>query len=126
MGKDDKTWLNLSYLALGLLVYFVSMLAVEAVGVHYGWVERYDSWYPVVSKVSAILIGACLPLYIYSQENQREYHLSIIAELRKVKWPSFDDTKKMTIIVVVVVAIFAVILSVFDFLWTKILQMILP
>lgn len=126
MGKDDKTWLNISYLAFGLLVYFVSTLAVETMGLHYGWVERYDSWYPLASKLMAIAIGAGSAFYFNSNRDYREYHLSIIAELRKVKWPTFEDTKKMTTIVVVVVAIFAVILSVFDLLWSKTLQLILP
>ena len=126
MGKDDKTWLNITYLAFGLLVYYVSMLAVETMGLYYGWVEKYDTWYPVASKLLAVAVGAGSALYIYSVEEYKEYHLSTIAELRKVKWPTGEDTKKMTIIVVVVVAIFAVILSVFDFIWSKALQFILP
>ena len=40
-------------------------------------------------------------------------------------WPSVEDTKKMTVIVVVVCAIFAVILAAFDVVWAKLFRLLL-
>ena len=64
--------------------------------------------------------------WLRSSEIRRDFHLSSITEMRKVAWPSGPDTKRMTLIVVVVVAIFAVILAFFDMMWQKALQFILP
>jgi len=42
-----------------------------------------------------------------------------------VTWPSMPDTRRMTLIVCVVVGIFAVILAVFDLVWAKILGLLI-
>ena len=126
MGKDDATWLNICYVSLALLMAFVAYKLIATVGVQFGWTERYDEWFPVVNNLGGIVVGGSFVIWLRSDFLRREYHLSAIGEIRKVTWPSFNDTKKMTIIVAIVVAIFSVILSVFDILWSKILQVILP
>ena len=45
-----------------------------------------------------------------SDKERDEYFLQAIAELRKVTWPSVAETKQKTIVVCVVVGVFAVIL----------------
>jgi preprotein translocase subunit SecE len=126
MGKDDATWLNICHGALALLVAYIALLALETLGTTSGWAERYDNWYPLVSRVIALGLGIGAVYFVRSSEERREFHLATISEIRKVTWPSMPDTKRMTIIVAVVVAVFSVILSAFDILWAKILQFILP
>ncbi|MCB9228388.1 MAG: preprotein translocase subunit SecE [Deltaproteobacteria bacterium] len=75
--------------------------------------------------MGALLAGGGAVLWLRSSISRREYHLSAIGEVRKVTWPSAADTKRMTLVVVVVVAIFSVILTIFDILWSKVLQFIL-
>ncbi len=126
MGKDDATWLNICYVLFALIAAFVGYKAVATIGIQLGWTERYDEWFPLFNNVMGILIGAVSVLWLRASIERREYHLSAVGEVRKVTWPSFEDTKKMTLIVAVVVAIFSVILSIFDIIWAKILQLILP
>lgn len=126
MGKDDATWLNICYVLFALIVAYVAYKAVSTVGIQFGFTERYDQWFPLVNNISAILLGGAAVFWLRASVERREYHLSAIGEVRKVTWPSFEDTKKMTLIVAVVVAIFSVILSVFDMVWAKILQFVLP
>jgi len=126
MGKDDLTWLNISYVLFALVAAFVGYKAVGTLGVQLGWTERYDTWFPLFNNIAAIVLGASGTLWLRSSMLRREYHLSAIGEVRKVSWPSLEDTKKMTLIVAVVVAIFSVILSIFDVVWAKILQFVLP
>jgi preprotein translocase SecE subunit len=126
MGKDDVTWLNISYVLFALVVAFITYKAVGALGVQLGWTERYDAWFPLFNNIVAIFLGASAALWLRSSMVRRDYHLSAIGEVRKVSWPSLEDTKKMTLIVAVVVAIFSVILSIFDVIWAKILQFVLP
>ena len=126
MTKDDATWLKICYVALAALFSYIAFQSVYTVGLQNGWIERYDEWFPLVNNISAIFLGASAAFWVGSNRVRREYHESAIGEIRKVKWPSIPDTKKMTVIVVIVVAIFAVILAVFDMFWTKALQSILP
>lgn len=125
MGKDDLTWLNFCYVFFAFLAAFVGYQAIFTVGVQLAWTERYDQWFPIVNNLGAIFIGAVSAFWLRSSVDRREYHLSAIAEARKVTWPSFDDTKKMTLIVAIVVAFFSVVLSIFDVIWSRLLQQIL-
>jgi preprotein translocase subunit SecE len=43
--------------------------------------------------------------------------LEIVAELRKVSWPSFSETRAATIAVIVASLIAAVLLGLFDVFW---------
>ncbi len=126
MGKDDATWLNICYVACMLMASYVAFKAFETLGVQFSWADRYDQWYPVVSNIGALTLGAAAVFWLRRDEERRSYHLASISEIRKVTWPTLPNTKKMTLVVVVVVAIFAVILSIFDMIWSKALQWILP
>lgn len=126
MGKDDATWLNICYVVFAALSALIFYKAIYTLGLQLGWLERFDEWYSSLSNVVAILLGMSAAYWLRSSEMRRDFHLSSITEMRKVAWPSGPDTKRMTLIVVVVVAIFAVILAFFDMMWQKALQFILP
>jgi preprotein translocase SecE subunit len=126
MSKDDQTWLNMCYMVFALIIAYVGHKAVFTLGVQLGWTERFDTWFPTANNLLALIVGGTTAFWIRSDEERREYHLGAIGELRKVKWPSVPDTKKMTWVVCVVVAIFAVILAFFDIIWSKALQFVLP
>ena len=125
MNKDDSYWLKVAYLVFAALVAFTAWKATGTLGVQTGWSDRFDEWYPIASGVSAIVIalGATYAL-VYKKERQ-EYFLAAIGELGKVSWPTVLDTRRMTTVVVIVVGIFAVILSIFDFIWGRIFAILL-
>src|SRR5688572_5068383 len=125
MSKDDATWLNISYVLFAIIVAFIAYKAIFTLGLQYGWIERYDEWFPTANNIGGILLGAAAAFWLKSDPERREYHLSVITEMRKVTWPTMESTKKMTMIVAVVVAIFSVILSIFDVAWSKVLQFII-
>ncbi len=124
MAKDDATWLNVSYVAFALLSGFFFFQAVQLVGVQTDWIEKYE-WFAAAATVLAAAFGIGLTIYLKSDKDRHEYLLSSITELRKVSWPTWADTKRMTLIVVVVCGIFAVIVGVFDVIWAKALNLLL-
>lgn len=124
MPKDDATWLNVAYIAFGALSAFFLFKAFELVGLQTGILEAYE-WFNPASTVGAIIGGAALAFFIKSSPERHDYYLSSIGELRKVAWPTWPDTKRMTLIVVVVVSIFAVIVSIFDIFWAKALRLLI-
>ena len=126
MTKDDATWLNYCYGFFALAIIYLIFQAIATAGLYLGWSERYDEWFPAASNLVAIFGGLSAAWWLRSAVDRREYHLAAIGEVRKVSWPSVPDTKRMTLIVCVVVAVFAVILAAFDILWSNALQFVLP
>ena len=124
MSKDDATWLSVAYVVFLLLTAFVAYRALETVGIQTGWIERFE-WFNYAATVISVLVGVGITLGLRSSAERNEYFLSSITELRKVTWPSWADTKRMTIVVCVVVGIFAVIVGVFDLIWAKALKLLI-
>lgn len=121
MQKDDATWLNYCYIALAVLIAYVFHKIAAMLGEQFGWSDVYD-WYAIVNSMVSVALGAGSVLWLRSDPDRYDYHLSAVAEVQKVAWPSYPDTKKMTVIVVVFCAVFSVILTVFDLVWSKVLQ----
>lgn len=125
MGKDDFFWLTLAYFIAGALFSYCFWLSFQTLGIETGWIDRYDEWYDPVSIGVSLVLGTLIILVSRRDKEREAYFLESIAELRRVTWLSLEDTKKLTIIVCVVVVIFAAVLAVFDLGWSKILGLIL-
>lgn len=125
MQKDDAFYLRLAYVIMAGIVAFTSYKALLAIGLQTGLSERYDDLFQPVSLVVALVIGALSTFILAKNKERHEYYLASIAELRKVTWPSFPDTRRLTIVVCVVVGIFAAILAAFDLIWAEVLGTIL-
>lgn len=125
MQKDDATWLRTAYALTAVIVAFVFWKAFMFTGLKVGLLEQNEAAFNVGSVLAAIVLSGLILWLLASNNERHEYLLASIGELRKVHWPSWESTKKLTMIVVVVVAIFSGILSVFDVVWAKILKLML-
>jgi len=54
----------------------------------------------------------------------RRYVLEAYSELKKVTWPTRDQVRNLTVLVFVVSAAFGLFIGFFDFLWSRVLQLI--
>jgi preprotein translocase SecE subunit len=126
MGKDDATWLKICYVIATILFAYTAWKAVGTIGLYTGVSEKYVEIFPVVGSIASLVIGLGITLYLQRDPAKNEYFLASIGELRKVTWPSAIDTRRMTIVVVVVVGIFSVILGIFDTVWGRVLKSLLP
>lgn len=125
MVKDERFWLNVSYVVAGFLFALIGYKAITTVGIQTGWLEKYDTWFPFVATIGGIVIGG-LGVWIAAGDSERtDYYLATIAEVKKVNWPTGPDTWKMTKVVVIVCAIFGVILAIFDTIWAWMLKFII-
>jgi preprotein translocase subunit SecE len=121
MHKDDATWLNVAYIVFFALTSFVGYKALQTVGLQTGWIERYD-WFNYVQVFGGLAIGAVTTYALKSDRERHDYLLASITEMRKVTWPTPEDTKRMTVIVCVVCGILALVIAAFDFVWASILH----
>jgi preprotein translocase subunit SecE len=125
MKKDDAFYLRFCYAAFGFVVFFVFSKAFETVGLQTGWAERFYEWFSVATTAVSLVVAVLALWYLIQDKERHEYFLSSIGELRKVSWPTAVDTRRMTVIVCVVVFIFAVILAIFDEIWAFILKLVI-
>src|SRR6267142_2604721 len=68
-------------------------------------------------SVIGLGLTAATAVYLWTNPRTHEVSLEIVAELRKVSWPSFAETKAATIAVVLFSLIAAVVLGIFDVAW---------
>jgi preprotein translocase subunit SecE len=62
-------------------------------------------------------LAGATAFYLWVNPRTHEVSMEIVAELRKVSWPSFAETKAATVAVVVFSLIAAVVLGFFDVAW---------
>jgi preprotein translocase subunit SecE len=62
-------------------------------------------------------LAGATALYLWVNPRTHEVSMEIVAELRKVSWPSFAETKAATVAVVVFSLIAAIVLGFFDVAW---------
>jgi len=67
---------------------------------------------------TAALVAVTLAIIMYRNERVLTLTTEIAAELRKVSWPTWKETKMATLVVIVTVFIAAVILGTFDAVWS--------
>ena len=125
MKKDDAFYLRLAYVVFAGLLAFTLYKALGSVGVQTGFSEKFDELFQPASLILALIGGAATVLVLARNKERHDYYLASVGELRKVTWPGFLDTRRMTIVVCVVVGIFALVLAAFDLIWAEVLGMIL-
>jgi preprotein translocase subunit SecE len=121
-----KRYVNLGFVVGGLLAWAVftpfCAWAIEMV---------YPIWdkplMGVEFRVSNLLglVGALgLTTWAWTHDEIYTQAIEIGNELSKVTWPNWTDTKKATIVVVITTLIIAAILGTFDFVWSKVTELI--
>ncbi|MES2746201.1 MAG: preprotein translocase subunit SecE [Bdellovibrionota bacterium] len=125
MNKDDAYWLRVAYVIFAAILGYTAWKAIGTLGVQTGWTDRFDEWYGTAAGLGAVVIAAAGTWYLMHDKERHDYFQHAIGELRKVTWPSIPDTRRMTTVVCIVVGIFAVILAIFDLIWSKVFGFLL-
>jgi preprotein translocase subunit SecE len=73
----------------------------------------------------AVLVAATAAVVAYKNERVFAAATEVTRELEKVTWPTRKETSAATIVVIVTVAIAALVLTAFDYVWSLIANWIL-
>jgi preprotein translocase subunit SecE len=73
----------------------------------------------------ALLVAAGGAVVAYRNERVFAAATEVTRELEKVTWPSRKETSAATVVVIVTVAVSALVLTAFDFIWMKLANWIL-
>jgi preprotein translocase subunit SecE len=68
-------------------------------------------------SVIGLGVTGATAVYLWLNPRTHQVSLEIVAELRKVSWPSFAETRAATVAVVVFSLIAAIVLGIFDAGW---------
>ncbi len=123
MESQYQKWVNLSYLALAVLVgYLIFAMSNKVVGA-YDLEARVKNVELIIRGIS-VLFGAILFVVLYKNDQANQFMNEVMTELSRVTWPTQKETTSATFIVLVTVLIAGMILGFLDYVWTKLLQLV--
>lgn len=115
METGPNKAVHLMFLSGGLLFFFLLNWTVE-------WIWGYFVTNPNDFIVNGIAAAIALTVGIALYKNDNVYGLAcdVASELKKVTWPTRKETQAATLVVIVTVIISAVVLGVFDMIWSAV------
>ncbi len=106
------------------LVLALVILAAGVVG--YYWYNDLPAWQRLLMLIGGIVLGGAVGWFTRSGHSLREFLSEAVFELRKVVWPTRQETIQTTLVIMVVVLILSLLLGLIDlFLNWAILQHLL-
>ena len=124
MMEDNKKAITVSFVAVGLLTGFVVHLLLQFLAQSFTIFARVES-NELLSNGVPVLLGALTFGCLQFNSHVVSFSDGVVAELRKVVWPSRKDTGLMTVVVVITLIISGVIVGVYDSIWAYIINSII-
>jgi preprotein translocase subunit SecE len=102
--------------AVALGFFFEKILALVFVYVRVNDFAVFSDW--SLSTLIGFALAAATALVVWRIPRTQTVSLEVALELRRVTWPSLRETRAATLAVIVASSIAAVILGLFDFVWS--------
>lgn len=98
-----------------IIKYVIAVLLVVAgIFAYYWFADDWPSGVRMLAVAGGIIAATGVFLYTAKGAQTREFLAESRFELRKVVWPTRDETNKMMIIVIIAVLAFSLIMAAFD------------
>jgi len=90
------------------------------------WIWGYFGTPPSETKISLASAVIATVVGIVMYRNDKYYHLAneVSSELKKVTWPTAKEVRSATMVVIVMAIISAIILGLFDFVWSNVTELV--
>ena len=110
---------HLIYLCGAVLLFYLLQWSID-------WIWGYFGTSPSDFKISLMAAVGAVVTGIALYKNDRIYHLAneVSGELKKVTWPTAKEVRSATIVVIVMAIISAIILGLFDFVWSNLTELV--
>jgi preprotein translocase subunit SecE len=110
---------HLMYLCGAVLLFYMLQWTID-------WVWGYFGTPPSEFKISLASGAVAVFVGIWLYRNDRVFTLAneVSGELKKVTWPTAKEVRTATMVVVVMSLISALILGVFDLVWTNLTELV--
>jgi len=122
MGQQENAPnkpVHLMYLCGAVLVFYLLQWSIDWI---WGWLATSPSDFTISMIAATVATVGGIAAY----RNDRAYQLAneVASELKKVTWPTAKEVRAATIVVIVMAIISAVILGVFDAVWSNLTDLI--
>ena len=124
MENQHQKWVSLSYLALAALVGYVLFLSGLKIAAAWDLEARVRN-IEVMVRLGSLGLAGLVFLILYRNNQANQFMNEVVSELAKVTWPTQKETSSATFIVIVMVLISGLVLGVLDYVWTRLLQLVL-
>jgi preprotein translocase subunit SecE len=112
---------HLMYLCGAVLVFYVLQWTID-------WVWGYFSPETLPGELKITVVSAAVALIagIVMYRSDKYYGLAneVAGELKKVTWPSAKEVRAATVVVIVMAIISALILGLFDLVWSNLTELV--
>jgi len=109
------------YLVGAVVMFYLLQWTIDWV-----WGYFHPATLPTEFKVTLLSAFATVATGIYLYKNERVYTLAneVAGELKKVTWPTSKEVRSATIVVIVMAVISALVLGLFDFVWSNLTELV--
>ena len=124
MESQHQKWVNLSYLALSIVVgYLVFALSVKIVGT-YDLEARVHNVELIIRGISILATGLLFFL-LWRNDRANQFMNEVVVELSRVTWPTPKETASATFLVLIMVLLSGMVLGLLDYLWTAVIKLVI-
>lgn len=117
---ENQRIVTLLFIIGGVLIGIFCRSAISALLVAQAWEDPIVAGLATTSTVVGI-VGGIVGFFILLRNAQAlAFTDSVVAEMRKVAWPTKEETVNNATIVVGSALFFAILLAVYDFIWAKV------
>ena len=124
---EVSRYVNLSY-AIGFILAFVTLdKFVEAIWERFERLPNYGIVGDQITLTTIIALAAAIGViaYCYKREDYRTYLTEVVLELKKVTWPTWDETKRATLVVILFTVVTSAFIWVADKFWLYVTDLLL-
>jgi preprotein translocase subunit SecE len=111
---------HLMYLVGAVVLFYLLQWSIDWVWGFFTVAPPSDFKITLIAAITATVVG------IVAYKNDRMYHLAneVASELKKVTWPTAKEVRSSTAVVIGMAVISALILFLFDFVWSGLTDMV--
>lgn len=117
---DNRKVILTSYLGAAAILWFLTRACLAYLHLTFYQVRRMPGILTVREVLPLVLAGT-LFLILFRHRKVNEVMDEVVAELKKVTWPSRDDVVKSTTVVMICIVIASGIIATFDVIWGRLI-----
>ena len=110
---------HLIYLCGAVVLFYLLQWGID-------WIWGYFGSPPTEFRITMFAAAAALIVGVSMYRSDRIYGLAneVASELKKVTWPTAKEVRTATLVVIVMAIVSALILGIFDFVWTNLTELV--
>jgi preprotein translocase subunit SecE len=127
--NPNRRWIALFFFLFGLLTWILTDKFVSTV-MYWVGIERFNLHLLgerfTLTTLLGLITALTLTLWMYRHPTISNLSNEVVVELKKVTWPTAQETRSATLVVIITVFIMAFFLGIFDLFWSKLLNAMYP